>query len=241
MDYDEDIEGFQFSRAAAPKTTKRLRKSTELASSDNTTSEETTSRRPSLRKTGKTRSSANMAEELSKISIQTPNGRPTEKPSRQKSKRVADEASNLPAEKQPKSRKKLHESEPATINVAKKKKPGRKKVQEAESSQQQRAQRQGEDEMAEEDAVAVATPDDSGAAGTKITLPFADTPVMQRNKEMRKEKSKKGQRRSSLSLRGRRASSLIDTGASNGALIDILHFISHPGQVDGKTSLSWVC
>ena len=52
---------------------------------------------------------------------------------------------------------------------------------------------------------------------TKITLPMADTPVMQRNKDMRTAaKSEKGNRRSSLGMRGRRASSLIDSGASNG-------------------------
>lgn len=56
--------------------------------------------------------------------------------------------------------------------------------------------------------------------GTKITLPMADTPVMQRNKEMRTAaKSEKGNRRSSLGMRGRRASSLIDSGASNGEIV----------------------
>ena len=48
---------------------------------------------------------------------------------------------------------------------------------------------------------------------TKIALPFADTPVIRRNKEMRKTNAA---RRSSLGMRGRRASSLIDTGKSNG-------------------------
>ncbi|KAL5119978.1 hypothetical protein ACEQ8H_002076 [Pleosporales sp. CAS-2024a] len=48
----------------------------------------------------------------------------------------------------------------------------------------------------------------------RIMLPFADTPVINRNKEMRKG-SKEGQRRSSTGLRGRRASSLIDSGMSN--------------------------
>jgi Mis12-Mtw1 protein family len=51
--------------------------------------------------------------------------------------------------------------------------------------------------------------------GTKIALPFADTPVIQRNKEMR-AKTKTTNRRSSSGLRGRRASSLIDSGTSNG-------------------------
>lgn len=52
---------------------------------------------------------------------------------------------------------------------------------------------------------------------TKIALPFADTPIIRRNKEMRKGvASGHGKRRSSLGMRGRRASSLIDTGKSNG-------------------------
>lgn len=49
---------------------------------------------------------------------------------------------------------------------------------------------------------------------TKIALPFADTPIIRRNKEMRKGSGEA--RRSSLSNRGRRASSLIDSGTSNG-------------------------
>ena len=51
--------------------------------------------------------------------------------------------------------------------------------------------------------------------GTKIALPFADTPIIRRNKEMRKG-AETGHRRSSLGNRGRRASSLIDSGKSNG-------------------------
>ena len=50
---------------------------------------------------------------------------------------------------------------------------------------------------------------------TKIALPFADTPIIRRNKEMRKTN---GSRRSSLGMRGRRASSLIDAGRSDGIL-----------------------
>lgn len=48
---------------------------------------------------------------------------------------------------------------------------------------------------------------------TTIALPFSDTPVINRNKELRK-KGANGARRSSLGLRGRRASSLIDNGHS---------------------------
>ena len=50
---------------------------------------------------------------------------------------------------------------------------------------------------------------------TRIALPFADTPIIRRNKEMRKGSGGES-RRSSLSNRGRRASSLIDSGTSNG-------------------------
>ncbi|KAF7542047.1 hypothetical protein G7054_g3 [Neopestalotiopsis clavispora] len=49
------------------------------------------------------------------------------------------------------------------------------------------------------------------AESKTIALPFSDTPVMNRNKEMRR---KTGGRRSSLGMRGRRASSLIDNGQS---------------------------
>ena len=45
---------------------------------------------------------------------------------------------------------------------------------------------------------------------TKIALPFTDTPVINRNKELRRKGT--GGRRSSLGMRGRRASSLIDNG-----------------------------
>lgn len=54
-------------------------------------------------------------------------------------------------------------------------------------------------------------------SATKISLPFADTPVIKRNKAMREGKSGKGERRSSLGFRGRRASSLIESGNSNGS------------------------
>jgi hypothetical protein len=50
------------------------------------------------------------------------------------------------------------------------------------------------------------------AQATMISLPFSDTPVINRNKELRKKGG--SQRRSSLGMRGRRASSLIDNGHS---------------------------
>lgn len=71
--------------------------------------------------------------------------------------------------------------------------------------------------------------DQPSREGTKIALPFADTPIIKRNKEMRKGGGG-GHRRSSTGLRGRRASSLIDSGTSNGGQ----HFPDdEPGNTTG--------
>lgn len=67
---------------------------------------------------------------------------------------------------------------------------------------------------------------------TKIALPFADTPIIRRNKEMRKTNAS---RRSSLGMRGRRASSLIDTGKSNGN--ELTHALTVP-MLTGKSHAS---
>ena len=56
------------------------------------------------------------------------------------------------------------------------------------------------------------SPTDNSKQSTMISLPFSDTPVINRNKELRKKGN--GARRSSLGMRGRRASSLIDSGHS---------------------------
>lgn len=65
-------------------------------------------------------------------------------------------------------------------------------------------------------------PSEESHSSTKISLPFADTPVISRNKAMREGKAGKGDRRSSLGLRGRRASSLIDSGTSHGKFVDVV-------------------
>ncbi|KAK4452338.1 Mis12-Mtw1 protein family-domain-containing protein [Podospora aff. communis PSN243] len=61
------------------------------------------------------------------------------------------------------------------------------------------------------------TPVDRRGANSEsqqIALPFSDTPIINRNKELRKKGGASGSRRSSLGMRGRRASSLIDNGHS---------------------------
>lgn len=58
--------------------------------------------------------------------------------------------------------------------------------------------------------VAAQSPPRPEPAVAKIALPMSDTPIINRNKEMRKKGT--GNRRSSLGSRGRRASSLIESG-----------------------------
>lgn len=55
---------------------------------------------------------------------------------------------------------------------------------------------------------------EESAGASKIALPMSDTPIINRNKEMRKKGGAAGNRRSSLGSRGRRASSLIENGQS---------------------------
>ena len=89
-------------------------------------------------------------------------------------------------------------------------KPGRRKAKATEPTVRHSTAREDSPELGNQNL-------DIGKSrnGTKIALPFADTPVIQRNKEMRAG-TKTQSRRSSASLRGRRASSLIDSGTSNG-------------------------
>jgi len=60
----------------------------------------------------------------------------------------------------------------------------------------------------------------------KIPLPFGETPVLRRNKEMRKLSAEKS-RRSSSGMRGRRASSLIEAGSSRGTWILFFPFLEY--------------
>lgn len=62
----------------------------------------------------------------------------------------------------------------------------------------------------------------------RIQLPFADTPVIKRNKEMRKASADNAHRRTSSGMRGRRASSLIDEGRGNGeSSVTFLYLLSY--------------
>ncbi|EGD96821.1 hypothetical protein TESG_04251 [Trichophyton tonsurans CBS 112818] len=188
IDYDEDVEGFQFTRAG--NCCLRPSAAEEKA---------VTSQKP------------NDIIEPSSESIDNRTMKP-------KSKRPVQESIEPMNQKQSNPLKKIQTPDPGPIHVAKKRKPG--------SSKDLAPKLHHKDN---EEAIQ-STPEEIQNASTKIALPFADTPVIQRNKDMRKEKSRKGQRRSSLSLRGRRASSLIDSGVSNALphdKVDTAHFYKH--------------
>ncbi|KAI9040694.1 Mis12-Mtw1 family protein [Aspergillus affinis] len=85
--------------------------------------------------------------------------------------------------------------------------------------EKERKKRRGRPSKSNEEAErrnGLVSPEPQKTGTATIALPAADTPVIQRNKEMRGQtKAGKGNRRSSLGMRGRRASSLIDSGVSN--------------------------
>ncbi|KAI1142475.1 Mis12-Mtw1 protein family-domain-containing protein [Hypoxylon sp. FL0543] len=101
-----------------------------------------------------------------------------------------------------------------------------------EKQRQMEAEPEAEEEVPEEpgQSTPIDVPRARGGEKTseskKIALPFSDTPIMNRNKEMRR---KTGARRSSLGMRGRRASSLIDNGHSAipHKMVDPAEFYKH--------------
>lgn len=113
--------------------------------------------------------------------------------------------------------KKTRSVEPAESAPAAPSPTGRKDAPKKRPETERSAGKKSRPSRSKADRNGFVSPEPAPAPETKITLPMADTPVIQRNKDMRTAaKSEKGSRRSSLGMRGRRASSLIDSGASNG-------------------------
>lgn len=103
------------------------------------------------------------------------------------------------------------------------------KKKRAKKSEQGDEESRGRSKMGQDDQDNVTLQIANSSEISKIALPFADTPIIRRNKAMRAES---GQRRSSLGNRGRRASSLIDSGRSSGKIrrSRFLHFIIDNGS-----------
>ncbi|KAJ5621516.1 hypothetical protein N7528_006299 [Penicillium herquei] len=191
IDYEEDSEGFRFSR----KPTKRARASVEPIS-ENPHSDVENAHPKSTPKRGRP-PKKRPAEDVNGGSSAVPaKGKSTELPTR-KPKRTAHAADveQEPAHQSKSTRPSRNHESPANAQHEKKGKKGRP----------------GRSKPVEQNGYRSPEP----PAGKTVPLPTSDTPVIQRNKEFRGAKSAKGRRRSSLGMRGRRASSLIDSGASN--------------------------
>ncbi|KAJ6440386.1 pgaD-like domain-containing protein [Purpureocillium lavendulum] len=171
------------------------------------------------KKTGRGRPSAKdkKARELSSIS-ETPKAASsaaaasatggTRKSSRRKPSIDAPEEPQPPQQQAPKratrQSKRLSgdDAEEAKTNGASRKQRGRAKGRRAQVEE-------AVDEEEEEEAVDESPPQ-APVESTKIALPMSDTPIINRNKDMRRKGN--SNRRSSLGSRGRRASSLIESG-----------------------------
>ncbi|KAL2855016.1 Mis12-Mtw1 protein family-domain-containing protein [Aspergillus pseudoustus] len=189
--YDEDIEGFQFSRITTKK--QKSTKEPELPAPEEPAPQ------PSPRRG---RPPKKRAEEKSNSTAE-PKKSSTEGKGRGRTRggaKAVPEPEPQPERSTRPTRKREDEGEQVQVEKV----PVEKKRKKGRPSKSHEEKRNG-----------FMSPEPSQAGTSTIALPVADTPVIQRNREMRGKKSSKGSRRSSLSMRGRRASSLIDSGASN--------------------------
>ncbi|KAK6835468.1 hypothetical protein RU639_001734 [Aspergillus parasiticus] len=203
--FDEDDEGFQFTRIKTKKSKPTVESIPEIpqpeAPAPNPSPRR--GRPPKKRSVEKSESAVASKKSLESSTRQT---RATAKP-------TLPEPETQPASATRTTRTTRRQDNGETAPVEKKRKKGR-------PSKSHDDQRNG-----------LVSPEPQQAGTSKITLPMADTPVIQRNKELRgAAKSGKGNRRSSLGMRGRRASSLIDSGASNALphdQVDTAEFYKH--------------
>ncbi|KAL2852620.1 Mis12-Mtw1 protein family-domain-containing protein [Aspergillus pseudodeflectus] len=190
--YDEDIEGFQFSRITTKK--QKSTKEPELPVPEEPAPQPSPKRGRPPKKRVEEKSTS--VAEPKKSSTE---GTGTGKRQTRGTAKTAPEPESQP-ERSTRSTRKREEVEQVQVEKV----PVEKKRKKGRPSKSHEEKRNG-----------FVSPEPPQAGTSTITLPVADTPVIQRNREMRGKKSSKGSRRSSLSMRGRRASSLIDSGASN--------------------------
>ncbi|KAL8770650.1 MAG: hypothetical protein Q9209_003718 [Squamulea sp. 1 TL-2023] len=118
-----------------------------------------------------------------------------------------------------------------SLEVKKKRRPkddGSQETRKGSKKHDQAASTQSQESIAAAEPTRT-QPIDKPLDPIKVSLPFADTPIIRRNKEMRMG-VENGSRRSSLGNRGRRASSLIDSGKSDALPhdeVDSIDFYKH--------------
>ncbi|KAE8351717.1 Mis12-Mtw1 protein family-domain-containing protein [Aspergillus coremiiformis] len=202
--FDEEDEGFQFTRTKS----KKSKPTVETIPEDFKPAPENATPKPSPRRGRPPKKRPLEKLESAAVSKKSPEG--SARQPRATTKHPLPEPETQPASATRSTRKRENVE---TVPMEKKRKKGR-------PSKSHDGQRNG-----------YVSPEPQQAGTSKITLPMADTPVMQRNKELRgAAKSGKGNRRSSLGMRGRRASSLIDSGASNALphdQVDTAEFYKH--------------
>ncbi|KAJ4362304.1 hypothetical protein N0V83_010397 [Neocucurbitaria cava] len=197
--YDEDDDGFQFSRRTSKRTTKAQAPPAPepIPEEDETKSARAAETRP-----------AKSTSRRKKASITAIDPESSDSQRRRRSARLSGDKEQLEARPQA--------TGPAASKRTKKSAP----VEKERTKQITPAPEAHLDEKSAFKGVQTPTHNELQVAkkrdpnAQRIMLPFADTPVITRNKEMRKG-NKDGHRRSSTGLRGRRASSLIDSGMSN--------------------------
>ncbi|KAL8696468.1 MAG: hypothetical protein Q9224_002780 [Gallowayella concinna] len=191
-DYDEDSDGFKFTRTRAKKT--KAEPTPQIPPIQEDQHEESPKPAP-VKKTRKRTSGSPKA-------AVAENGEKPER--RRRSPRnsgdkdlVAEEAPPLPA-----------------LEVKKKRKPKEDSSHDTRKTSKKHDQAAPIQDSTSTTEPIQTQPVDKPLDPIKVSLPFADTPIIRRNKEMRKG-VENGTRRSSLGQRGRRASSLIDSGKSD--------------------------
>lgn len=199
--YEEEADGFQFSRAKAKKPhvpasrTSPSKSSSQSASKDGQQQQATATTPAEAKQTAKPARATTSRGKKHAIPESQP-AHEDDLPRRRSGRLSGDKVETLP---------RAESKSKATTKTTKTKAP----LKEAKSpTSTPTEEARGEEPKAKQTAA------EEPKGPTKIALPFADTPVIQRNKEMRKNSSTA--RRSSAGMRGRRASSLMDAGMSNG-------------------------
>ncbi|KAL8890611.1 MAG: hypothetical protein Q9215_002257 [Flavoplaca cf. flavocitrina] len=210
-DYDEDFDGFKFTRTRAKKAKAEPAPQIQPIEEDN---HEDTSKAAPVKRSRKRTSGSPKS---------TVTGKADKPEPRRRSPRNSGDKEDLAAEGEPPI---------PTLEVKKKRRPkddGSQETRKSSRKHDQAVSTQPQDPTATAEPPRL-QPLDKPLEPIKVSLPFADTPIIRRNQEMRRG-VENGSRRSSLGQRGRRASSLIDSGKSDVALpheeVDSTEFYKH--------------
>ncbi|KAL9006836.1 MAG: hypothetical protein Q9188_000447 [Gyalolechia gomerana] len=192
LDYDEDSDGFRFTRTRAKKAKAELASQIPPIAEDK--HEESPPKPVATKKTRKRTSGSPTASGVE-------NG---EKPERRRRSGRNSGDKDIVQDELP----------VPPLEVKKKRRPKDNPAQEARKNRKQDQATSAQPHESAPVEPPRTQPVDKPLDPIKVSLPFADTPIIRRNKEMRKG-AENGSRRSSLGMRGRRASSLIDSGKSD--------------------------